>query len=107
MAAIDWHTNEMAKHWEIAKETQCMQRQFNDCLYKLLQEMEYQQVVEVGELSDKESTGMETSDGETDVGYSSWVLSREEMEGRTRRRERIFFFGGQGGTGSKELENPP
>ncbi|KAI5992336.1 hypothetical protein EDC04DRAFT_2613659 [Pisolithus marmoratus] len=65
VAAIDWHTSEMVKHQEMAKETQCMQRQFNNHLYELLQETEYQQVTEVGELSDKGSTGKETSD-ETD-----------------------------------------
>ncbi|KAI5981148.1 hypothetical protein EDC04DRAFT_2617614 [Pisolithus marmoratus] len=65
-AAIDWHTSEMVKHQEMAKETQRMQRQFNNCLYELLQETEYQQVAEVGESSDEESTSEETSDGETD-----------------------------------------
>ncbi|KAI6015954.1 hypothetical protein EDC04DRAFT_2608632 [Pisolithus marmoratus] len=64
-ATIDWHTSKMAKHWEITKETQCMQRQFNNHHYELLQETEYWQVVEVGESSDKESTGKGTSDGET------------------------------------------
>ncbi|KAI6038477.1 hypothetical protein EDC04DRAFT_2603931 [Pisolithus marmoratus] len=40
------HTKEMAKHQQIAKESQHMQRQFNNCLFDLLQEMEYQQVAE-------------------------------------------------------------
>ncbi|KAI6023475.1 hypothetical protein EDC04DRAFT_2606630 [Pisolithus marmoratus] len=66
VAAIDQHTSKMAKHQQITKETQCMQRQFNNCLYELLQEMKYWQVAEVGELSDEESTGVETSNGETD-----------------------------------------
>ncbi|KAI6010162.1 hypothetical protein EDC04DRAFT_2610308 [Pisolithus marmoratus] len=56
----------MAKHQQIAKESQHMQRQFNNCHFDLLQEMEYWQVAEVGELSDKESTGIETSNRETD-----------------------------------------
>ncbi|KAI6024219.1 hypothetical protein EDC04DRAFT_2900292 [Pisolithus marmoratus] len=66
MAAIDWHTSEMAKHQEIAKQTQHMQRWLNSCLYDLLQETKYWQMVEVEESSDEGSTGEETSDGETD-----------------------------------------
>ncbi|KAI5982203.1 hypothetical protein EDC04DRAFT_2915836 [Pisolithus marmoratus] len=66
VAAIDWHTSKMAKHWEMAKETQCMQRQFNNCLYELLQETEYWQMAEMEESSDEESTSEETSDRETD-----------------------------------------
>ncbi|KAI5985323.1 hypothetical protein EDC04DRAFT_2615412 [Pisolithus marmoratus] len=80
MAAIDWHTNEMAKHQEITKETQHMQRWFNDHLYELLQEMEYWQVAEVGESSDEESTGMETSDGETDKDMEGEEAPESDLE---------------------------
>ncbi|KAI6046543.1 hypothetical protein EDC04DRAFT_2597985 [Pisolithus marmoratus] len=81
MAAIDQHTNEIAKHQEMAKETQCMQRQFNNCLYKLLQEMEYQQVAEVGEFSDEESTSKETSDRETDKDAEGEEAPESDPEG--------------------------
>ncbi|KAI6039293.1 hypothetical protein EDC04DRAFT_2603280 [Pisolithus marmoratus] len=64
MAAIDWH-RKMAKHQEISKETQHMQRHSNNHLFEL-QETEYWQVAEVGESSDEGSTSKETSDGETD-----------------------------------------
>ncbi|KAI6038468.1 hypothetical protein EDC04DRAFT_2603923 [Pisolithus marmoratus] len=62
----DWHTSEMAKHQEIAKQMQHVQRQLNSHLYDLLQETKYQQIAEVEESSDKESTSGETSDRETD-----------------------------------------
>ncbi|KAI6044042.1 hypothetical protein EDC04DRAFT_2599651 [Pisolithus marmoratus] len=42
VAAIDQHTSEMAKHREITKQTQHVQRQLNSRLYDLLQETEYQ-----------------------------------------------------------------
>ncbi|KAI5993113.1 hypothetical protein EDC04DRAFT_2613447 [Pisolithus marmoratus] len=80
MAAIDWHTSEMAKHWEMAKETQHMQRQFNNHLYKLLQETEYWQVVEVGESRDKESAGMETSDREIDEDVEGEEAPESDLE---------------------------
>ncbi|KAI6009099.1 hypothetical protein EDC04DRAFT_2610739 [Pisolithus marmoratus] len=63
--SIDWHTSEMEKHWEIAKQTQHMQRQLNSHLYDL-QETKYWQMAGVVESSDEASTGKETSDGETD-----------------------------------------
>ncbi|KAI6039696.1 hypothetical protein EDC04DRAFT_2602984 [Pisolithus marmoratus] len=78
--SIDWHTNEMVKHQEITKETQCMQRWFNDHLYKLLPETEYQQVAEVGELSDEESTGAETSDRETDKDTEGEEAPESDLE---------------------------
>ncbi|KAI6014293.1 hypothetical protein EDC04DRAFT_2609044 [Pisolithus marmoratus] len=80
MVAIDWHMSEMAKHQEIAKETQCMQRQFNNHLYELHQEMEYQQVAEVGELSDMEGTSEEVSDGETDKDVEGEEAPESDLE---------------------------
>ncbi|KAI6013842.1 hypothetical protein EDC04DRAFT_2609162 [Pisolithus marmoratus] len=47
---------------------------------ELLQEMEYQQVAEVGELSDKESTGEETSDRETDKDMEGEVAPENDLE---------------------------
>ncbi|KAI6040583.1 hypothetical protein EDC04DRAFT_2602364 [Pisolithus marmoratus] len=81
MAAIDWHTSEMAKHQEMAKENQHMQREFNNHLYKLPQEMEYQQVAEVGESSDEGSTGEETSDRETDEDAEGEEAPESDPEG--------------------------
>ncbi|KAI6038951.1 hypothetical protein EDC04DRAFT_2603460 [Pisolithus marmoratus] len=80
MATIDRHTNKMPKHQEITKETQHVQRQFNDHLYELLQEMEYWQVAEVGESSDEESTGMESSDGETDKDMEGEEAPESDLE---------------------------
>ncbi|KAI5980375.1 hypothetical protein EDC04DRAFT_2618805 [Pisolithus marmoratus] len=79
-AAIDWHTSKMAKHWEMAKETHHMQRQFNNHLYELLQEMEYWEVAEVGESSEEESTGKETSDGGTDKDVEGEEAPESDLE---------------------------
>ncbi|KAI5993406.1 hypothetical protein EDC04DRAFT_2613369 [Pisolithus marmoratus] len=79
-AAIDQHTSKMAKHQEMAKETQCMQRQFNNCLYELLQETEYWQVVEVGESSDEERTSAETSDRETNEDVEGEEVPESDLE---------------------------
>ncbi|KAI5996820.1 hypothetical protein EDC04DRAFT_2612641 [Pisolithus marmoratus] len=79
-AAIDQRTSKMAKHQEMAKETQCMQRQFNNCLYELLQETEYWQVVEVGESSDEERTSAETSDRETNEDVEGEEVPESDLE---------------------------
>ncbi|KAI6006364.1 hypothetical protein EDC04DRAFT_2611518 [Pisolithus marmoratus] len=81
MAAIDWHTSKMVKHREITKVTQHTQRQFNNHLYELLQEMEYQQVAEVGESSDEESTGIETSNRETNKDAEGEEAPESDPEG--------------------------
>ncbi|KAI5994629.1 hypothetical protein EDC04DRAFT_2910467 [Pisolithus marmoratus] len=79
VAAIDQHTNEMAKHWWITKENQHMQRQFNNCLYDLLQETEYHQVGGFKELSE-EITSKESSDEETDDNAEGEVEERPESD---------------------------
>ncbi|KAI6023451.1 hypothetical protein EDC04DRAFT_2606614 [Pisolithus marmoratus] len=96
--AIDQHTSEMAKHWQIAKETQCVQRQFNNCLYELLQETEYQQVAEVGESSDKESTGIETSDRETDKDTEGEEAPESDLEVFLSCFVFVWFMSLHGGT---------
>ncbi|KAI6043635.1 hypothetical protein EDC04DRAFT_2600086 [Pisolithus marmoratus] len=79
-------TSKMAKHWEMAKETQCMQRQFNNHLYELLQETEYQQVAEVEESSDKESTGEERSNRETDEDAEGEEAPESDLESKTKSK---------------------
>ncbi|KAI6028255.1 hypothetical protein EDC04DRAFT_2605731 [Pisolithus marmoratus] len=63
-AAIDQHTNEMAKHWQIAKESQ----------------LHTETVAEVGESSDKEGTGEETSNGETDEDAEGEEAPESDLE---------------------------
>ncbi|KAI6013508.1 hypothetical protein EDC04DRAFT_2609314 [Pisolithus marmoratus] len=86
VAAIDQHTNKMVKHREIAKETQHVQRWFNDHLYELLQEMEYWQVAEVEESSDEESTSEEMSDRETNEDAEGEEAPESDLEVSTMRR---------------------
>ncbi|KAI6018285.1 hypothetical protein EDC04DRAFT_2607887 [Pisolithus marmoratus] len=57
-----------------------MQRWFNDHLFELLQEMEYQQVAEVEELSDEESTSKEPSDGETNEDVEGEEAPESDLE---------------------------
>ncbi|KAI6024425.1 hypothetical protein EDC04DRAFT_2606445 [Pisolithus marmoratus] len=79
-AAIDQHTSEMAKHWEITRQTQHVQRQLSNHLYDLLQETEYWQVAEVVESSDEEGTSKETSDGETDEDVEGEEAPESDLE---------------------------
>ncbi|KAI5988902.1 hypothetical protein EDC04DRAFT_2614455 [Pisolithus marmoratus] len=83
LVKANWHTSKMAKHQQIAKQTQHMQRQFNDCLFDLLQETEYWQVAEVGELSDEKTTSEETSDGETDKDAEGEEAPESDLEMKT------------------------